>query len=154
LQKNFEYVLNETETLQGINSALTVTAVPGMPEMVKMINNWSRIRPVYWSMMKAAQNELGHNPYLYPGIFGKKINDIGLKEAVELFDINSYGYPDSVKVNYKNYMNGIINEFENREPSLVRQKQFKIYLKELDRRRNTDYTKIYKNNIASWLKDI
>ena len=105
-------------------------------------------------MMKAAQYEFGEKPYMYPGIFGKKINDIGLKEAVELFDINSYGFPDSVKVNYKNYMNGIIKEFENREPSLIRQKQFKIYLKELDRRRNTDYTKVYKNNIASWLTNI
>ena len=154
LQKNFEYVLNETETLQSINSALTVTAVPGMPEMAKMINNWSKIRPVYWSMMKAAQHETDWKPYLYPGIFGRKINDIGLQEAVELFDTNSYDYPDSVKVNHKKFMEGNMIEFENREPDLIRQKQFKIYLKELDRRRNTDYTKVYKNNIASWLKDI
>ena len=152
--KNFEYILHNTNIEQGINSALTVTAVPGMPEMVRYINKCSKIKPIYWSMMKAAQYEFGDKPYMYPGIFGKKINDIGLKEAVELFDINSYGYPDSVKVNYKTYMNGIIKEFENREPSLIRQKQFKIYLKELDRRRNTDYTKVYKNNIASWLKDI
>ncbi len=154
LQKNFEYVLNETETLQGINSALTVTAVPGMLEMVKMINNWSKIRPVYWSMMKANQYEIGPKEYMYPGIFGRKINDIGLTEAVDLFDINSYGHPDSVKVNHKKFMEGNMIEFENREPSLIRQKQFKIYLKELDRRRGTDYTKVYKNNIASWLKDI
>ncbi len=152
--KNFEHILHNTNIEQGINSALTVTAVPGMPEMVRYINECSKIKSIYWSMMKAAQYEFGWRPYMYPGIFGKKINDIGLKEAVELFDINSYGYPDSVKVNYKNYMNGIIKEFENREPSLIRQKQFKIYLKELDRRRNTDYTKVYKNNIASWLKDI
>jgi len=152
--KNFEHILHNTNIEQGINSALTVTAVPGMPEMVRYINECSKIKPIYWSMMKAAQYEFGEKPYMYPGIFGKKINDIGLKEAVELFDINSYGYPDSVKVNYKNYMNGIIKEFENREPSLIRQKQFKIYLKELDRRRNTDYTKVYKNNIASWLTNI
>ena len=154
LQKNFEYVLNETETLQGINSALTVTAVPGMPEMVKMINNWSKIRPVYWSMMKASQHDHGPRPYVYPGIFGRKINDIGLTEAVELFDTNSYGHPDSVKANHKKFMEGNMIEFENREPSLIRQKQFKIYLKELDRRRGTDYTKVYKNNIASWLKEL
>ena len=71
-----------------------------MPELVKKINKWSKIRPVYWSMMKAAQYEVGHREYLYPGIFGKKINDIGLTEAVELFDTNSYGHPDSVKVNH------------------------------------------------------
>jgi organic radical activating enzyme len=152
-QKNFEYILNESNTLQNINSALTVTAVPGMPELVKNINQWSKIRPVYWSMMKASTHNFGTRPYLYPGIFGRKINDIGLKEAVDLFDVNSYGYPDSVKVNYKNYMNGIINEFENREPDLYRQKQFKIYLTELDRRRGTDYKKTFPT-IAEWLDKV
>ena len=103
--------------------------------------------------MKAAQHEFGERPYLYPGIFGRKINDIGLKEAVELFDIKSHGYPDSVKANHKIYMRGIMNEFEKREPSILRQKQFKIYLKELDRRRGTDYTKVYPQ-IAEWIKEL
>lgn len=152
-QKNFEYILNESNTLQNINSALTATAVPGMPALVKNINQWSKIRPVYWSMMKASTYNYGPRPYLYPGIFGRKVNDIGLKEAVDLFDVNSHGYPDSVKVNYKNYMNGIINEFENREPDLIRQKQFKIYLTELDRRRGTDYKKTFPT-IAEWLNNV
>jgi hypothetical protein len=152
-QKNFEYILNESNTLQNINSALTATAVPGMPALVKNINRWSTIRPVYWSMMKASTHNYGPRPYLYPGIFGRKINDIGLKEAVDLFDVDSYGYPDSVKVNYKNYMNGIINEFENRQPDLFRQKQFKIYLTELDRRRGTDYKKTFPT-IAEWLDKV
>jgi organic radical activating enzyme len=152
-QKNFEYILNESNTLQNINSALTATAVPGMPELVKNINKWSKIRPVYWSMMKASTHNFGPRPYLYPGIFGRKINDIGLKEAVDLFDVNSHGYPDSVKLNHKNYMNGIMNEFENRQPDLFRQKQFKIYLTELDRRRGTDYKKTFPT-IAEWLDKV
>jgi organic radical activating enzyme len=152
-QKNFEYILNETEILQNINSALTVTAVPGMPEMVKKINEWSKIRPVYWSMMKAGLHESGLKPYLYPGIFGRKINDIGLKEAVDLFDTNTNGLPDSVKVSHKKFMEGNITEFENREPNPLRQRQFKIYLKELDRRRGTDYTKVFPQ-IAEWLENV
>ena len=152
-QKNFEYILNESSTLQNINSALTVTAVPGMPILVDKINEWSKIRPVYWSMMKASTYNYGPRPYLYPGIFGRKVNDIGLKEAIEKFDVNSYGHIDSVKENYKNYMNGIINEFENREPDPFRQKQFKIYLTELDRRRGTDYKKTFPT-IAEWLDKV
>lgn len=141
--KNFEYILHNTGIEQGINSALTVTAVPGMPAMVNYINQCSQIKPIYWSMMKANQHEIGPKPYLYPGIFGKKINQWGLREAVELFDVNSYGYPDSVKTNYKNYMQGIVKEFEGRESNLQRQRQFKIYITELDRRRGTDFSKIY-----------
>lgn len=141
--KNFEHILHNTDIEQGINSALTVTAVPGMPAMVKYINECNKIKPIYWSMMKANQHEIGPREYMYPGIFGKKINDWGLREAVESFDTTSYGHPDSVKVSYKNYMQGIMKEFDAREPNQLRQKQFKIYLDELDRRRGTNWTKIY-----------
>ena len=141
--KNFEYILHNTSFGQGINSALTVTAVPGMPAMVKYINECSRIKPIYWSMMKANQHDMDPRPYMYPGIFGKKINEWGLREAIESFDTNSHGYPDSVKVSYKNYMQGIMREFDQREPSPRRQRQWKIYLDELDRRRGTNWTKIY-----------
>jgi len=152
--KNFEYILHHTGIEQGINSALTVTAVPGMPEMVKYINKCSEKKPIYWSMMKANQHEIGPREYMYPGIFGNKINRIGLAEAIEMFDTNSYGHPDSVKLSHKEYMQGIMKEFENREPNPIRQKQLKIYLKELDRRRGTDFTKVYKDNIAEWVKDL
>jgi hypothetical protein len=142
--KNFNHVLHNTNIEQGINSALTVMAVPGMPEMVRNINKWSmEVKPIYWSMMKANQYETPAMPYLYPGIFGKKINDWGLREAVETFDTKTQGYDDSVKLNHKDYMQGIMKEFESREPNQLRQRQLKIYLDELDRRRNTDYTKIF-----------
>ena len=94
-------------------------------------------------MQKVNRAELGPRPYLYPGIFGSKINEWGLREAIEMFDTNTHGYPDEVKVNHKKYMQGILTEFDKREPSPLRQKQFKIYLNELDRRRDTDWTKIY-----------
>jgi len=141
--KNFEYILHNTSFDQGINSALTVTAVPGMPAMVKYINECSLIKPIYWSMMKANQHEMDPKPYMYPGIFGKKINDWGLREAIENFNTTTRGHPDSVKVNHKTYMLGIMEEFDKREPSPKRQRQWKIYLDELDRRRGTDWTKIY-----------
>jgi organic radical activating enzyme len=152
--KNFKHILYNTNIEQSINSALTVMAVPGMPEMVRHINKWSNeIKPIYWSMMKANQYEGDPMPYLYPGIFGKKINSWGLQEAVDLFDVNTNGYPDSVKINYKTYMNGIITEFDKREPMPERQKQLKIYLSELDRRRGTNFRKIYPQ-ISKALGDI
>lgn len=141
--KNFEHILHNTDIEQGINSALTVTAVPGMPALAKYINECSKIKPIYWSMTKAANKDVDHRPYLYPGIFGSKINDWGLGEAIELFDVNTDGHPDSVKVNHKKFMQGNMKEFSAEEPSLLRMKQFKVYLNELDRRRGTDWTKIY-----------
>ncbi len=151
--KNFEHILHNTNIEQAINSALTVTAVPGMPAMVKYINECNKIKPIYWSMMKANQHEFGPREYMYPGIFGAKINDWGLREAVEIFDTTSHGFPDSVKVAHQQFMKGNIIEFEKREPNSLRQKQFKIYLDELDRRRNTDWKAIYPQ-IYNELKDL
>lgn len=151
--KNFEHILHHTNIEQAINSALTVTAVPGMPAMVKYINECNKIKPIYWSMMKANQHEFGPREYMYPGIFGAKINDWGLREAVEIFDTTSHGFPDSVKVAHQQFMKGNIIEFEKRDPNPVRQKQFKIYLDELDRRRNTDWKAIYPQ-IYNELKDL
>ena len=141
--KNFEYILHNTKIEQGINSALTVTAVPGMPALAKYINDCSKIKPIYWSMTKAANRDDTTSPYLYPGIFGSKINDWGLSEAIELFDVNTNGYPDSVKVNHKKFMQGNITEFSKQTSDPKRLKQFKIYLDELDRRRGTDWKKVY-----------
>ena len=125
-QKNFEYVLYNTDTLQQINSALTAAAVPGMPAMVKLINKWSETRPVYWSMTKAANRNESFRGYLYPGIFGGAVNKWGLQEAVDLFDVNVNGHPDSVKVLHKEFMLGNMKEFDSVEPDLIRQKQLKI----------------------------
>ena len=142
--KNFEYTIYNTKISQAINSALTVTAVPGMPEMVRHINKWSKeVKPIYWSMTKAANRDTSVQNYLYPGIFGSRINDWGLREAIDLFDTNTNGFPDSVKVNHKKFMQGNMVEFAEQRLDLKRLKQFKIYLNELDRRRNTDWTKIY-----------
>ena len=141
--KNFEYILYNTDIEQGINTALSLPAVPGMPALSRYINKCSKTKPIYWSMMKCNQYEIPPRPYMYPGIFGSLVNEWGLREAIETFDTNTKGYPDSVKVNHKTYMKGILSEFEKREPSLKRQKQFKIYLNELDRRRDTDWTKLY-----------
>ena len=149
---NFEHILYNTQIEQAINSALTVTAVPGMPDMVRYINKCNEVKPIYWSMMKANQYEMG-KAYLYPGIFGKKINEWGLREAIEMFDTKSFGYQDSVKVSHKKFMIGNMKEFDKREPSLLRQKQFKIYLNELDRRRGTNWKKIYPQ-IWNLVKDL
>ena len=45
--KNFEHILHNTKIEQGINSALTVTAAPGMPDMVRYINDCNKIKFYY-----------------------------------------------------------------------------------------------------------
>ena len=42
--------------------------------------------------------------------------------------------------------------FDN-QPNIIRQKQYKLYIEELDRRRGTDYKKLFPI-IADWIQQI
>jgi organic radical activating enzyme len=143
-EKNFEYVLNNTDIVLNINSTLGPLTIPSLPDLVEKINSWSRVRTVYWSLMKTA----GH-PYFHPTIFGPNLLDMGYQQAIDKFD--PMGDPDKEK--YKDYFNGIALEILQSNPNLDLQRQLKTYLVELDRRRSTDYTKVFPT-IAELIKDI
>ena len=78
----------------------------------------------------------GDHPHLHPTIFGDKILSNGLTQALDQF--NTFNDPEKIK--YKEYFAGILREIEKSKPSKARQLQLRIYLEELDRRRNTKYT--------------
>ena len=124
-----------------------------MPQLVEHINKWSQTKTVYWSMMKCAQRDFGGKAYMYPGIFGNRVLDLGLRRAVDIFDPMASGCRDSVKEQYKEYMNGICREMSSVEPNIIRQKQYKIYIEELDRRRGTNYKELFPT-IAEWLDKV
>jgi hypothetical protein len=143
-EKNFDYLVHETDFILNINSVLSSLTVPSMPALVEKINHWSETKIIYWSMMKA-----GGRDFLHPTIFGKQVLDLGFTEALDKFKT----FDDPEKTSYLDYFRGIAKEIENSVADNVKQKQLKTYLVELDRRRNTDYTKIFPE-IAKLLDNI
>lgn len=141
---NFEFILNKTRITQSINSALMALTIPTLSDLIERINNWSKIREVYWSGMKAGDHM---RPFLNPTIFGKDIVPLGMSKAIDVFETNG----DSIKEAQLNNLIGIKTECENTEPNGWDQKMLKAYLKELDRRRGLDY-KILFPEIAKLLE--
>jgi hypothetical protein len=135
-EKNFTWMLENTDTTISVNCALTALTIPTLPDLVKKINEWSRIKPVYFSMMKAGDNI---RQYLQPMIFGKDILSLGFNQAMEIFEDNN----DSIKRNYHQYHLGIGKEIASTEPNLMEQKKLYMYLCELDRRRNTSWRETF-----------
>ena len=133
---NMEFILHKTKITASINSAMTALTIPTLPDLIVQVNKWSRIREVYWSGMKAGD---AGRPYLNPTIFGKEILPLGIDKAIELYETNG----DVIKEAQLNNLKGIRTECEHTEPDLLQQKLLRIYIKELDRRRNTDYTKLF-----------
>ena len=78
-------------------------------------------------------------PYFNPTIFGDKIVPLGMDQAIEMFET----FGDPIKEAQLNNLKGIKQECESTEPDLLQQKLLKVYLKEMDRRRNTDYKKLF-----------
>lgn len=143
-EKNFSYVLNHTDITLNINSALGPLTIPTMPALVEKINEWSQVRPVYWSLMKT-----GGRDYFYPTIFGPALLELGYQQAINKFD----DLGDVDKAKYKDYFQGIAKEIANSKPDINLQRQLKTYLIELDRRRGTDYVSTFPA-IAALLQDI
>ena len=78
-------------------------------------------------------------PYFNPTIFGDKIVPLGINQAIELFET----FGDPIKEAQLKNLKGIKQECENTQPDLLQQKLLKIYMKEIDRRRNTDYRQLF-----------
>ena len=133
---NFEFILNKTKITPSINSALMALTIPTLPDLIKQMNTWSKIREVYWSGMKAGD---AGRPYLNPTIFGKAILPLGMNEAISIYETNG----DSIKEAQLNHLKGIRTECEKTEPDHLQQKLLRVYVKELDRRRGTDYTILF-----------
>ena len=144
-ETNFEYMLHNTNFVLNINSALDSLTVNTMPKLVEKINEWNKVRTVYWSMMKT-----GGRDFLHPTIFGSKLMDMGFQKVLDLF---AEDLQDIDKLKYLEYFKGIGEEIKSSTPSAQKQKKLKIYLEELDRRRNTDYKKTFPV-LASMLADI
>ena len=133
---NFEFILNKTKITPSINSAMTALTIPTLPDLIEKVNVWSQTREVYWSGMKAGDE---HRLFLHPTIFGPDIVPFGLQRALDIFETNG----DKIKVLQKENLKGITTECLNTKPDLKQQELLKVYLTELDRRRNTDYRKLF-----------
>lgn len=133
---NMEFILTKTKITPSVNSAMTALTIPTLPDLIVELNKWSKIRQVYWSGMKAGD---AGRPYLNPTIFGKGIIPLGIDKAIDIFETNG----DVIKEAQLNNLRGIRTECANTEPDLQQQRLLKIYLKELDKRRHTDYRKLF-----------
>jgi len=133
---NFEFILNKTKITPSINSAMTALTIPTLPDLIERVNKWSKTREVYWSGMKAGDS---HRLFLHPTIFGEKILPLGLQRAIDIFETND----DKIKTLQLENLKGIATECLNTQPDPTQQKLLKVYLKELDRRRGTDYTVLF-----------
>ena len=137
-ERNFEKLVNLGWIRLQVNLAITPLSIPHTYDLVKRVNLWRKTTPVYMNFMSVQDP-----PYMNPNIFG----NVFAKDFAKIISIMPTD--SDININFRNYMIGISKEISAKEPNIEQIKNLKIYLDELDRRRNTNYKQLW-----PWLDDL
>lgn len=142
-QENWEYLLDKPWVVMCINTAITGLTIKTLPELIERIQQWNNARPRYnpisFSFMSAMTP-----PEMVPDIFGPEVFDkdferiLGYMPAVTPSDLAA-----------REHMQGIMRQITRTPAQPDRIQDLKVYLTEIDRRRGTDWTKLF-----PWLAEL
>jgi len=132
-EKLFAYTVNEKWIYLNINQCITSLTMKTMIDLVKKINHYRKIRTINQHM-----GFVHGRSWMHPKIYGYKFwsNDIN-----KLLD----EMPDDNKRNIitKKYMIGILKSIPDTVPDDKQISMLKYFLDQMDKRRNTNWRKIF-----------
>ena len=135
--ENFEYLLDKPWVVMCVNTAITGLTIKTLPELIERINHWNTQRdpwnPISFSFMSAMTP-----PEMVPDIFGPGVFE---QDFESILSIMPEATPSDVSA--KEHMRGIMKQITHRPRDQSRIDDLKVYLTEIDRRRGTDWTKLF-----------
>jgi len=138
-QRNFEKLLQIKWIRLQINHAVNVLSIKYMPELLEKIAEWNAVRKIYTQYMTVMKPE-----YMNPDIFGGELFAQDLQKIIQLMP-NDTEFDNNIR----EYFIGISKQIGAAEPNHYQINNLKIFLTEIDRRRGTDYRKLF-----PWLAEI
>ena len=132
-EKNFNYILKEKWIYLCTNSIVTPLTIKTMPELFYKINDWKTTHKIH--------QQIGYiqgPDYWKPEIFGGEFFSEDMDKI-----LNSMTENTEEENTIKKYMYGIAKVVKNSVRYDRNIENFMIFLKEKDRRRNTDYKKVF-----------
>jgi organic radical activating enzyme len=141
-EKNFKYLLNKQGIHVAVHSCLSLLSVKSTPSLFKKINEWNHIKsdcPIDYSFDVV----LGH-PHLTPMIGG---GDLLRQDFIDILDLMPTSNEN--QITSKKQMQSVADLVMSKEKNTESLMFLKEYLNELDRRRKTDWTKVF-----PWLIDV
>ena len=133
---NFEYLLSHKWLYVNINNTITSLTIKTLPELLKYINEHRKYRSI-----NHAFSLVDGRPHLHPEIFGSGFFDDDFEKTILLMPETSQW-----ELNLKSHMKGIQQSLKAGESDYKLQKQLKLYLDEIDRRRSVSWP-----NTFPWL---
>ena len=144
-EKNWEYLLDKPWVVMCVNAAITGLTIKTLPELIERINMWNTKRAP-WNLINFSFMTAMTPPQMVPDIFGSGVFDEDFKRilaampAVEEKDKSA-----------REHMMGIIQQIEAgpRNPKMI--EELKVYLTEMDRRRDTDWRTLFPWLDQDWI---
>lgn len=140
---NYEYLLDKNWIVLTINSAISGLTIKTMPDLIHRMNSWNDQRtnhnPINYSFMTVmAPKEM------VPDIFGAGVFEDDFQAILDAMRENTPGERSA-----KEHMRGIMRQISSASRNNDTIDDLKVYLTEIDRRRNTDWKTLF-----PWLVDL
>jgi len=134
---NFEYLLDKPWVVMCVNAAITSLTIKTLPELIQKINYWNTQRPednlINFSFMSVMTP-----PQMVPDIFGPGVFEQDFEHILALMpDTNAK------QLSAKEHMKGIMTQIASKQRDDDKINDLRVYLTEIDRRRGTDWTKLF-----------
>jgi hypothetical protein len=136
-QENFEYLLDKPWVQQCINSAITPLTIKTLPELILRMNFYNDHLPAEKQISYSFMTVMAPN-WMDPAIFGAGVFDQDFERILEIMRVNTLGEKSA-----KEHMMGIGRQISQAPRNLTLITGLKDYLSEIDRRRNTDWRKLF-----------
>jgi hypothetical protein len=132
-EKLFAYTVNQEWIYLNINQTITSLTMNTMIDLIKVINSYRKIRKINQHVGLVVGR-----PWMHPKIYGYKF------WSNTITGILSEMPEDSEKnIVTKKYLTGIFKSIPDLEPDLKQISTLKFFLDGLDKRRNTNWRKIF-----------
>jgi len=144
-EKNWEYLLDKPWIEMCVNAAITGLTIKTLPDLIERIQIWNKKRSesqsIHFSFMSVMTPR-----QLVPDIFGSGVFDTDFERLLDVMpNVNAKD------ISAREHMMGIIQQIQTapRKPEMI--EALKIYLTELDRRRDTDWRPLFPWLDQDWI---
>jgi pyruvate-formate lyase-activating enzyme len=144
-QENWEYLLDKDWIVMCMNTAISALTIKTLPDLVERINGWNSRRgpwnPISFSFMSVMTP-----PEMVPDIFGSGVFDADFERVLAAMPQDKPGSASAIE-----HMQGIMRQIQAGPRDVSRINDLVVYLTEIDRRRGTNWQKLFPWLDQEWI---
>ena len=132
-KQNFEYIAKQKWIVLNINQTITGLGIKSIPDLIDYVNQHNKDRKIGHYFMACVNRS-----QLYPGIFGAGFFDKDFERILSVMPNDTWQHKQAY-----NMMQGLQSEFNAHSRNNQELSKLRIFLDEIDRRRNLDWKKTF-----------